>query len=172
MSISFNIIYVKEIKMKLLLNGYKVEIDTMCAYQTYRGLLCGIIDTERNDAEEKNAKERIKLCNFEKYNEYYISPIRKRVPLPKDYPLEIKKYDEEELYNDNNHPENKLGKYWVMLSLTCHDKIENYPETQGHWSSLFVIFNVQNINLKSIEKYLCKYLSLKIWIRESETWMF
>jgi hypothetical protein len=147
-------------KMKMQLNGFEVEVPEMHAFTTYGGLLCGIIDTSRNNTEEAEVKKRLSMYNTNQWNELYIPPIRKKRALSSITE------DVRDLYDSENYPEERLDEYWLILELFCWD---SHKKNDPFFSScLYVAFNIKNLHLETIEEYLFQHLPIDTWNREAQ----
>ena len=155
--------------MKIQLNGYEVEIDRIYAYKAYAGLLCGMIDSRRNNHEEKEAKKELKdFSNVQDANLYF-SPHRNKAPISSFHPNIQKMIKEDYLdgrYDADNFPEEHLAAYWVFLELVSY--YEEFTEgIDSCCTGLNVACNIQSVDMSTIETYLYENLTSEVWKRES-----
>ena len=155
--------------MKLQLNGYEVDIDRMYAYKTYAGLLCGMIDSRRNDHEEEEAKKELKAFSTMQNANLYLPPHRNKAPLDSFHPDAQEMIKEDYLegrYDAGNFPEEHLASYWVFLELVSYDD-KFTKDKDGCCTGLNVACNIKSIDMSAIETYLYENLTCKVWKRES-----
>ncbi len=155
--------------MQLQLNGYRVEMDRIYAYKAYAGLLCGMIDSRRNDHEEKQAKKELTLFSYQENANLYLPPHRKKATVSSFSAgmQEIIKEDYEDgRYDAHNFPEEHLADYWVFLELVSYDK-QFAKDKESFCTELNVACNLKDIDIATVETYLYENLTKEIWKRES-----
>ncbi len=151
--------------MKIQLNGYEVEIDRMYVYKAYAGLLCGMIDSRRNDHEEEQAKKELKAFSYMQNANLYLSPYRSKAPISSFHPVSQEMIKEDYLcglYHADNFPEKHLAEYWVFLELVSYDK-QFIKDKDGFCTGLNVACNVKSFDISTIEKYLYENLTGEVW---------
>ncbi len=151
--------------MKIQLNGYEVEIDRMYVYKAYAGLLCGMIDSRRNDHEEEQAKKELNIFSYMQNANLYLSPYRSKAPISYFHPTSQEMIQEDyldERYDADNFPEKHLAPYWVFLELVSYDK-QFIKDKDGFCTGLNVACNVKSFDIVSIEKYLYENLTGEVW---------
>jgi len=155
--------------MEIQLNGYKVEIERMYTYKVYAGLLCGRIDSERNNYEEEQAKKELDNFSYRADANLYFSPHRHKISISshhQDIQEMIKEDYLERRYHADNFPEEHLATYWIFLELVSYDK-QFIEDKEGFCTSLNIACNISSIDTASIEKYLYKNLTSEIWKNQS-----
>ena len=156
--------------MEIQLNTYQVEVTEMHAYKVYEGLLCGVIDTRRNDAEELRAKEKLRILGNPQNASLFLPPKREKRAMS-SFNDEGREWVEEDFlngfYSDENYPEEKLDNFWIVVDLVCSDNIEMHKEMDYFFSILSVAFNSKDFDLAAIEKYLYENLPIESWNREA-----
>ncbi len=159
--------------MEIQLKGYQVEVTEIHAYKVYEGLLCGAIDTKRNNAEELKAKEKLEIFSNPQNASLFLPPNRKKRAMS-SFSDEGRQWVEEDFlngfYGDDNYPEEKLNNFWIVVDLVCSDDIEKHKEMDYFFSILSVAFNSQNFDIATIEQYLYENLPIEIWNREAENY--
>ena len=155
--------------MELQLNGYKVEVDRMYTYKAYAGLLCGMIDSRRNDYEEQEAKKELKDFSYVQNANLYLPPNRRKAPMSSLHPniQEIIKEDYlDGRYGADNFPEKHLFQYWVFLELVSYN--DQFTDGKdGCCTGLNIAFNISSIDITIIEEYLYGNLTNEIWKSKS-----
>ncbi len=159
--------------MSLQLNGYTVEINELYASKVYEGLLCGVIDTIRNDAEELKAKEKLETFTDIKDVNLFLAPIqRKRIM--SSFSNEDRKIVEEDFfdafYSANRYTEERLDNFWIVAGIVSRDGLKKHRETDDFCSILNVVFNFKNFDIDTIEQYLYENLPIEIWNIEARNY--
>ena len=156
----------KEHLMALKLNGYETGIVRLYAYRVYEGLLCGQVDTEYHNSCEEKAKDEFWKFSTMKDAHYYFAPERRKKPLSsfsKDHYIH-EEYNE--LYDENNFPEEKLKKYWLFIELESYDE-DLQKDTDGFCTGLSIACNIQDIDIHTIQEYLYENLTKDVWQKKS-----
>jgi len=149
--------------MKIQLDGFTAEIDTIYAYRTYAGLLAGVIDTRRHDHEESEAQNELKKFSLDRNNCLYVSPSRKKCKLSsfsKEIREDIKEHYLVGYYNKHNYREERLEAFWVFVGLVSYDAI---TDETCFMSALNVACNIEDFEPRTVEAYLWNYLKLATW---------
>ena len=150
--------------MKIQLNGYEVEIDQM-----YDGLLCGMIDSRRNNHEEEQAKKELESFSSMQNSNLYLPPHRNKASID-SFHLNTQEMIKEDYldgrYNEDNFPEEHLATYWVFLELVSYDE-QFLKDNDGYCTGLNVAYNTQGIEMSTLEKYLYENLTCEVWKRRS-----
>ena len=156
--------------MEIQLNGYQVGVTEIHACKVYEGLLCGVIDTKRNNAEELKAKEKLATFSNPQDASLFFPPHREKRSMA-SFSDEGRQWVEEDFlngfYSDDNYPEEKLNNFWIVVELVCSDDIEKHKEMDYCFSILSVAFNCKDFDPSTIEQYLYENLPIEIWNREA-----
>jgi len=155
--------------MKIQLNGYEVELDRIYAYKAYAGLLCGMIDSRRNEHEEEQANKELKdFSNVQDAN-LYLPPHRNKATIDSFHPNAQEMIKEDYIagrYDADNFPEEHLSSYWVFLELVSYD--EEFTEgIDACCTWLNIACNIQSVDMSTIKTYLYENLTSDVWKRES-----
>jgi len=155
--------------LQLNLNRYKLKITRLYAYKTYQGLLCGLIDSKINNAEETEAKEALIKFNTYECNTLYLQPRRTQKQISSFVNPEMQTIIKEDFidgfYDATNYPEEEIAEYWIMLELEYDQPVKDMDHC---FSSLIVACNLNDCQLETIEKYLCDKLSFSVWENEAK----